>query len=94
MLNVMNMIWAFNFSLAVDVNTGLEIPVDIWNYEKVRLRHCFSSSLPLMAIKGIVGVPRPFQCQIVPRSQVRAELIEREFSEAADAFAPFDGGLQ
>jgi len=76
MINAMNMIWAFDFSPALDPNTGLEIPIDIWNYEK-----------------GILTAPRPFQCKITPRSQIRADIIEREFSEAADAFALFESDI-
>ncbi|KAK7437469.1 hypothetical protein VKT23_018540 [Stygiomarasmius scandens] len=33
-LNVMNLLWAFDFSPAVDPSTGNTIPVDIFNYEK------------------------------------------------------------
>jgi len=34
-LNVMNLLWAFDFSPAVDPSTRNTIPVDIFNYEKV-----------------------------------------------------------
>ncbi|THV01069.1 cytochrome P450 [Dendrothele bispora CBS 962.96] len=33
-LNVMNLLWAFEFSPAVDPKTGKLLPVDIFNYEK------------------------------------------------------------
>ncbi|KAG8717182.1 hypothetical protein FRC09_014655 [Ceratobasidium sp. 395] len=34
MINTMNLLWAFDFSLAVDPATGKDIPVDIYNYAK------------------------------------------------------------
>ncbi|KAF8209627.1 cytochrome P450 [Mycena galopus ATCC 62051] len=43
--------------------------------------------------KGILAGPRPFKCKITPRSTERAELIEREFLEAADTFSKFEFGL-
>jgi hypothetical protein len=35
-LNTMNLIWAFNFDLARNPETKEVIPVDVWDYEKVR----------------------------------------------------------
>ncbi|KAF8176366.1 cytochrome P450, partial [Mycena galopus ATCC 62051] len=43
--------------------------------------------------KGVLTGPRPFKCKITPRSAERAELIEREFLEAADTFSKFEFGL-
>ncbi len=89
----MNMIWAFDFSPALDPNTGLEIPIDIWNYEKVRTYGSPTCQASNEFVKGILTAPRPFQCNITPRSQIRADIIEREFSEAADAFALFESDI-
>ncbi|KII85199.1 hypothetical protein PLICRDRAFT_116720 [Plicaturopsis crispa FD-325 SS-3] len=68
MLNAMNLIWAFNFDLAVDPQTRLPIPVDILNYHKAR--------------KGILTGPEPFECAITPRSAHHASLIEDAFGDA------------
>ncbi|ELU41976.1 cytochrome P450 oxidoreductase, putative [Rhizoctonia solani AG-1 IA] len=38
MLNTMNMVWAFDFSLATDPDTGNPIPVDIHDYAKITPR--------------------------------------------------------
>ncbi|KAJ7916679.1 cytochrome P450 [Mycena leptocephala] len=43
--------------------------------------------------KGLSTAPRPFKCNITPRSPERAEIIEREFLEAADTFSKFEFGL-
>ncbi|KAJ7843055.1 cytochrome P450 [Mycena olivaceomarginata] len=43
--------------------------------------------------KGILTGPRPFKCKISPRSVEKAEIIEREFLEAADTFSKFEFGL-
>ncbi|KAJ7279406.1 cytochrome P450 [Mycena rebaudengoi] len=43
--------------------------------------------------KGILQAPRPFRCKITPRSAEKAEIIEREFLEAADTFSKFEVGL-
>ncbi|KAF8176357.1 hypothetical protein K438DRAFT_1727305, partial [Mycena galopus ATCC 62051] len=37
--------------------------------------------------------PRPFRCKITVRSAEKAEIIEREFPEAADTFSKFESGL-
>ncbi|KAJ6451900.1 cytochrome P450 [Mycena sanguinolenta] len=43
--------------------------------------------------KGLSTAPRPFKCNITPRSPERVEIIEREFREAADTFSKFEYGL-
>ncbi|KAJ7279289.1 cytochrome P450 [Mycena rebaudengoi] len=43
--------------------------------------------------KGLLPIPRPFRCKITPRSAKKAEIIEREFLEAADTFSKFEFGL-
>ncbi|KAF8142502.1 cytochrome P450 [Mycena galopus ATCC 62051] len=43
--------------------------------------------------KGLSTAPRPYKCNITPRSPEKAELIEREFAEAADTFSKFEFGL-
>ncbi|KAF7369282.1 putative cytochrome P450 [Mycena venus] len=37
--------------------------------------------------------PRPFKCKVTPRSTEKAELIEREFLEAADTFSKVEFGI-
>jgi len=36
MLNAMNLIWAFQFKQVTDPTTGLPVPVDVFDYHKVR----------------------------------------------------------
>ncbi|KAJ7234771.1 cytochrome P450 [Mycena haematopus] len=43
--------------------------------------------------KGILTGPRPFRCNITPRSTEKAEIIERNFLDAADIFSKFEFGL-
>ncbi|KAJ7800590.1 cytochrome P450 [Mycena olivaceomarginata] len=43
--------------------------------------------------KGLSTAPRPFKCNIAPRSPEKAEIIEHEFLEAADTFSKFEFGL-
>ncbi|KAJ7472463.1 hypothetical protein B0H11DRAFT_1729519, partial [Mycena galericulata] len=43
--------------------------------------------------KGILTAPCPFKCKITPRTAQKAEIIEREFVEAADTFSKFEFGL-
>ncbi|KAJ7763169.1 cytochrome P450 [Mycena maculata] len=43
--------------------------------------------------KGATMGPSPFKCNITPRSKEKAEIIEREFLEAADTFSKFEFGL-
>ena len=44
----MNLLWAFDFSKAVDTDTGKEIPVDVFAHEKV-CGHSFPPMQPLSA---------------------------------------------
>ncbi|KAJ7657112.1 cytochrome P450 [Mycena rosella] len=43
--------------------------------------------------KGILTGPKPFRAKITPRTAEKAEIIEREFLEAADTFSKFEFGL-
>ncbi|KAK7052035.1 putative cytochrome P450 [Favolaschia claudopus] len=43
--------------------------------------------------KGIGTGPRSFKCKITPRSAEKANIIEREFLEAANTFSKFEFGL-
>jgi hypothetical protein len=43
----MNLIWAFDFDLARNPETKEPIPVDVWDFEKVRLLLHMPASLPL-----------------------------------------------
>ncbi|KAJ7665797.1 cytochrome P450 [Mycena rosella] len=43
--------------------------------------------------KGIGTAPCPYKCAITPRTAEKAEIIEREFLEAADTFSKFEVGL-
>ncbi|KAJ7471393.1 cytochrome P450 [Mycena galericulata] len=44
-------------------------------------------------LKGITTAPIPFKCRITPRTGEKAEIIRREFLEAADTFSKFEYGL-
>ncbi|KAF7369234.1 putative cytochrome P450 [Mycena venus] len=74
-LNVMNLLWAFDFSKAVDAN-GNTIEVDVMDY-----------------FTGLTSKPREFKCKITPRSAEKAEIIQREYHEAADTFSKFEFDL-
>ncbi|KAJ7143019.1 cytochrome P450 [Mycena epipterygia] len=74
-INVMNLLWAFNFNLALDEN-GKTVKPDIFAYEQ-----------------GIGTAPRPFKCRITARTTGKADIIQREFLEAADTFSKFEVGL-
>ncbi|KAF7369235.1 putative cytochrome P450 [Mycena venus] len=74
-LNVMNLLWAFDFNKAVDAD-GNPIEVDTMDY-----------------LPGLTSKPRSFKCKITPRTAEKAEIIQREFVEAADTFAKFEFDL-
>ncbi|KAJ6551141.1 cytochrome P450 [Mycena capillaripes] len=74
-LNVMNLLWAFNFGKDIDAD-GKPVELDTMDY-----------------LPGLTSKPRSFKCRITPRTAEKAEMIEREFFEAADTFAKFEFGL-
>ncbi|KAJ7916803.1 cytochrome P450 [Mycena leptocephala] len=74
-LNVMNLLWAFDFNKDIDSN-GNPVEVDTMDY-----------------LPGLTSKPRPFKCRIIPRTAEKAEIIEREFLEAADMFSKFEFDL-
>ncbi|KAJ7640278.1 cytochrome P450 [Mycena polygramma] len=43
--------------------------------------------------KGLAAVPHPFKCRIIPRTAMKAKIIEREFVEAGPTFEKFELGL-
>ncbi|KAJ7112781.1 cytochrome P450 [Mycena crocata] len=43
---------------------------------------------------GLTSVPRPFKCAIIPRGQVKADLIKQEFYDASSTFSKFKDGLE
>ncbi|KAK7687148.1 hypothetical protein QCA50_009651 [Cerrena zonata] len=71
-INVMNMLWAFNFDLAKDQVTGLPIPVDADN-----------------TTDGILLTPKPFTCDITPRSGAKVEMIRSQTKAAQPIFDRF-----
>ncbi|KAI0082001.1 cytochrome P450 [Panus rudis PR-1116 ss-1] len=75
-LNVMNLLWAFELSSPKDPNTGESTPVDLNDLTT-----------------GVLIMPKPFKCQITPRSETRAELIRTEFAEAKATFSCFEHDL-
>ncbi|ESK83420.1 cytochrome p450 [Moniliophthora roreri MCA 2997] len=56
---------------------GKEIPISFDDYDH----------------EGIVAMPLPFKCDIRPRNQNIANLIEREFRESTETFEQFEIGL-
>ncbi|KAJ6551143.1 cytochrome P450 [Mycena capillaripes] len=74
-LNVMHLLWAFNFNKDIDAD-GNPIEPDTMNY-----------------YPGLTSKPRSFGCRITPRTAEKAEIIEREFLDAADTFAKYEFGL-
>ncbi|KAJ7613215.1 cytochrome P450 [Roridomyces roridus] len=73
-INVMNLIWAFDFQPDVHAD-GSPIQPDI--------------SVSAYT-KGIMSTPLPFKCTITPRSLNKADIIRREFEEAASVFDKFE----
>ncbi|KAJ7444582.1 cytochrome P450 [Mycena galericulata] len=43
--------------------------------------------------KGLATGPLPFRCKITPRTSEKADIIRREFLDAADIFSKFEFGL-
>ncbi|KAJ7445976.1 cytochrome P450 [Mycena galericulata] len=76
-INAMNLVWAFKFEPDIDA-AGNFIKADI-------------SQAAYM--KGLATGPTPFKCRITPRTAEKAEIIRREFLEAADTFSKFEYGL-
>ncbi|CAL1706613.1 unnamed protein product [Somion occarium] len=72
-LNVMYMIWAFNFTPTRDPISGELKHIDLGNI-----------------MDGVVLVPKPFECEIRPRSAAKASLICREYVLATDTFKLFE----
>ena len=44
-------------------------------------------------VQGLTSKPRAFKCRITPRTAEKAEIIQREFLEAADTFSKFEFDL-
>ncbi|CAL1714344.1 unnamed protein product [Somion occarium] len=76
-LNAMNLLWAFNFSRAKDPVTGQLIDVDLNDVNK----------------EAILLVQKPFKCQITPRSEGRAKMIQAQFEAAKGTFQQFEGRI-
>ncbi|KAF8216492.1 cytochrome P450 [Mycena galopus ATCC 62051] len=74
-LNVMNLLWAFNFNKAIGQDNTL-VEVDTMDY-----------------LTGLTSKPRSFKCRITPRTAETAEIIQREFVDAADTFSKFEFDL-
>ncbi|KAJ7444623.1 cytochrome P450 [Mycena galericulata] len=76
-INAMNLVWAFKFESRIDSEGNL-VKAD-------------TSQAAYM--KGLSNGPAPFKCRITPRTTEKAEIIRREFLEAADTFSKFEYGL-
>ncbi|KAJ7472456.1 cytochrome P450 [Mycena galericulata] len=74
-MNVMNLLWAFNFDKDSDVS-GNPVELDIFAFSK-----------------GVATGPLPFKCKITSRAAEKADIIRREFLDAADTFSKFEFGL-
>ncbi|KAK7692510.1 hypothetical protein QCA50_004137 [Cerrena zonata] len=59
----MNLLWAFNFTPSKDPLSGETIPVDINDIRE----------------ESVLLVPKPFQCEVVPRREARAESVRKQF---------------
>jgi len=57
---------------------------------------CLSISTQIISrfVQGILTAPKPFKCSITPRSQGRADIIEREFTDAIGTFLRFEENLE
>jgi hypothetical protein len=91
-INAMNLVWAFNFETDTD-SGGNPIKLDTFDYQKVNWLYPILQAYVTKIAQGLLAVPRPFRCKITPRSAEKAEIIEREFLEAADTFSKFEVGL-
>ncbi|KAJ7444604.1 cytochrome P450, partial [Mycena galericulata] len=76
-INAMNLVWAFNFESDIDAE-GNSVKAD---------------TSQAAYTKGLTTGPAPFKCRITPRTGEKAEIIRREFIEAADTFSKFEYGL-
>ena len=92
-LNAMNFLWAFNFLPAKDPHTGERKKIDLNDAEDVRP---FSSPEPDSSVssssysQGLFLKLRPFDCEIVPRSSEKAEMIRTQCAAAKSTFDLFD----
>ncbi|CAL1708008.1 unnamed protein product [Somion occarium] len=76
MMNVMNLLWAFNFK-AVDMNKrDPHVPIQYTDFTA-----------------GLATGPKPYQCDIKPRSQERADIVRSEFAQARPIFSMFEHEL-
>jgi hypothetical protein len=90
----MNLLWAFDFGPEIDQETGKQLPVDIFNYDEVRVFPLIPVNRRLILLMQGLGIcPAPFMCTITPRSAHHAEVIEHEFAAAEGDFAPYEHGL-
>ncbi|KAI0082000.1 cytochrome P450 [Panus rudis PR-1116 ss-1] len=72
-INVLNLLWGFNLSPAIDPISGNPVPIDLDDYE----------------CETVIN-PRPFTCEITPRSEGHAQLIRSAFENAQSVFAQFE----
>lgn len=90
----MNILWAFNFLPAKDPYTGKRRNIDLNDAEDVRLLHflvipTFRSQVDLI-IQGLFLKLKPFNCEIVPRSAEKADLIRAQYAGVQSTFELFD----
>lgn len=91
----MRLIWAFNYSPAIDRATGNTIPVDIHNYTSVSGPHYHYCpwTLTRFKLQDITLAPRPFTVSIKPRSNQHVQIIDSAFADSTDVFASFEEGI-
>ncbi|CAL1706624.1 unnamed protein product [Somion occarium] len=73
-INTMNLLWAFDFKKAKDPVTGQVIEVSLENTKR----------------EAILLVPTPYKCDIIPRSESKANLIRAQFAAARETFELFE----
>lgn len=94
-LNILNLLWAFNFKPAKDLETGKEIPVSADNFTHVSLPNHYPHVhfVLILCPQGLVTGPLPFKCDITPRSQAHIDLIRSEYAAARSVFQQFEQEL-
>ncbi|KAA1473597.1 cytochrome P450 [Dentipellis sp. KUC8613] len=75
-MNIVNLLWAFDFSHARDPVTKVPIAADINSF-----------------VQGTTLAPKPFVCDIQPRSAARTRIIERNFMNARPVYEQFEQEL-
>ncbi|KAJ7603367.1 cytochrome P450 [Roridomyces roridus] len=95
----------FVFGVGRRICPGMHLAQNSLNINTMNLIWAFNFTPPLDTtgnpiqpdlfayMKGILTGPHPFACTITPRTTHKAQIVRREFVEAAETFARFEGGL-